>query len=144
MLTDLNSKFPQLVTTGYLRTSCPTIDYNCIAWAMSDNKHWWEPDQDGLFVWPDTLQRSYALFAFVNLFKHHGYQKCSNDVLEAGYDKIAIYTISRQFKHVARQLADGKWTSKLGCCDDITHTLDGLKGGTYGLPTIFMKKAISP
>lgn len=45
--------------------------------------------------------------------------------------------------HVARQLDDGKWTSKLGSNEDIIHhTLDGLEGEKYGqVTTIMTRKA---
>jgi hypothetical protein len=67
--------------------------------------------------------------------------------LEAGYEKIAIYyrpgTVD--FLHVARQLSDGRWTSKLGRGEDITHnTVEGLEGvGAYGRVARFMRRSLS-
>jgi hypothetical protein len=37
-----------------------------------------------------------------------------------------------------RQLPSGEWTSKLGRDVDITHTLAGLKGDSYGKPVVFL------
>ena len=50
---------------------------------------------------------------------------------------------------MARQLRDGRWTSKCGGAEDITHfTLDALESygpdpkGHYGCPVLFMKRFI--
>jgi hypothetical protein len=143
MFTDLNSLFPNLAKSGYLRTSDPTTDYNCIAWVFGDDENRWEPDEAGFWIWPDGLKRSYSMSSFIKLFKHHGYEKCANGALEEGFQKVAIYTSRGKFKHVALQTYDGKWKSKLGDLDDIVHeTLDGLNGERYGTPTVFLKKTI--
>jgi hypothetical protein len=42
------------------------------------------------------------------------YEQCDDGTPECGYEKIAIYVRSGEVKHVARQLPDGRWTSKLG------------------------------
>jgi len=46
--------------------------------------------------------------------------------------------------HMARQLADGTWTSKCGGNEDITHfTLDALESyGPYGCPVLYMRRLI--
>jgi len=47
------------------------------------------------------------------------------------------------YTHAARQLPDGKWTSKLGQLEDITHgTTDVIEGGDYGEVVQFMKRPI--
>ena len=139
MLTDLVSGFPRLVDDGYNRTSLPTIAYNCVAWAFGDQTKWWEPDVFGLFHWP-CAERQYTVQAYEALAKSQGYKKCSNGDLEPGFDKIAIYAANNQPKHIARQLQDGRWTSKLGDLDDITHTLSGIKAPGYGEPVRFLKR----
>lgn len=55
-------------------------------------------------------------------------------------EKIAIFSIGREFTHVARQLADGRWTSKLGGIKDIAHTLESLTGGDYGDVVGYMQR----
>jgi hypothetical protein len=46
--------------------------------------------------------------------------------------------------HAARQLPNGKWTSKLGRWQDIEYELDGLVGKMYGTVTVnqILKRAI--
>lgn len=43
-------------------------------------------------------------------------------------------------KHAARQLASGRWTSKLGKLEDIDHALHDLEGMLYGAVVLFMKR----
>jgi hypothetical protein len=140
MLTDPLALFPDLLKDGYSRTSPPTVQYNCIAWALKDDEKWWEPDQLGWFYWPEACERSYHLRSFLKMLSINGYIKCDDPTHEAGFEKLAIYTDGNQFKHIARQLADGKWTSKLGQADDISHSLNGLIGQGYGRPTIYLKR----
>jgi hypothetical protein len=45
---------------------------------------------------------------------------------------------------IARQLSNGKWTSKLGQDEDIEHeNLEGLVGEIYGSVVCIMKKTIN-
>jgi hypothetical protein len=143
MLTDLLRVFPSLLNQGYRRTSSPTFDYNCVAWALHDTTQWWEPDPYSQLFWPPDVARAYKISNYVKLFANRGYSICADETLEQGFEKVAIYTDGSTFKHVARQLTDGKWTSKLGEMDDITHaSLDALSGQLYGKPSIFLKKAL--
>ena len=69
----------------------------------------------------------------MRLFANEGYSVCDGEGLEQGYEKIALYSFVGQFTHVARQLDDGRWTSKLGVREVITHpSPDNLSGGFYG------------
>ncbi len=70
--------------------------------------------------------------ALTSLFEQLGYSVCPEAELEEGYEKIAIYALRGEGTHAARQLENGKWTSKLGENIDIEHTLAGLKGPHYG------------
>ena len=57
------------------------------------------------------------------------YFQCSDGTLEPGFEKVAIYADSSGTPtHVACQLADGRWSSKLGDWEDIIHALEGLTG----------------
>ena len=69
-----------------------------------------------------------------------GYEVCSDGELEPGYLKLAIYAIGNDTKHMARQLSDGSWTSKLGVERDITHTLAAVEGQHYGNVVQFLKR----
>lgn len=140
MNSDLESYFPHLAATGYSVTSPETTDYNCIAWAAGATDCWWWPDLDGSFFWPNGIERSESLEAFVRAFTLLGYSRCSSGDLEAGHEKVAIFTTNSQPTHAARQLSDGSWTSKCGAGHDIMHTLDGLNGDLYGRPVAFMAR----
>lgn len=69
------------------------------------------------------------------------YSRCDDDAAESGYEKIAIYAFIGQFTHVAKQLPDGRWTSKMGKGERITHpSLSSLAGGIYGNVHCIMRR----
>jgi len=74
------------------------------------------------------------------------YNPCESRELESGYRKIALYAdTAGKPTHVARQLANGEWTSKIGKNEDIVHaTLDQLEGDQYGHIVRIFRKNISP
>ena len=75
------------------------------------------------------------------LFTGEGFSICEADAPEPDYEKIALYAFVGQFTHVARQLDDGRWTSKLGTLEDITHpSLDSLARGVYGNVHCLMRR----
>ncbi len=65
-----------------------------------------------------------------------GFAECDTDRFETGFEKIAIFATRLESPtHVARQLPDGTWTSKLGEFEDIEHpTLRVLGRGIFGEP----------
>ena len=102
-------------------TSVPTPDYNCIAWALGVNDAWWWPDVMEVYYWPPHLPRVASPEVFSKLFEEHGYSPCSSGAFTPGVTKIALYTREGKVTHAARQLSNGKWTSKLGSDADISH-----------------------
>jgi hypothetical protein len=140
----LEQQFPKLVPDEYTLTSPDTIDYNCVAWAAESQEEWWWPDAMEQEYWPDNVPREETLAAFVEAFSTLGYQVCDNSTREAGFQKIAIYANEQNVpRHVARQLSNGEWTSKIGQYEDIQHrTLDALTGEppAYGEVVQIMKK----
>ena len=60
------------------------------------------------------------------LFEQQGFEGCETDALELGTEKIALFADDGIFTHVARQLPNGRWTSKLGNDVDIEHDLEDL------------------
>ncbi len=131
--------FPRLTKENHRITSPRDVGYNCIAWAAEVTDRWWEPGK----FWPTMDSRNeYGLGALENAFKSLGYAECTDGTLEAGFDKVALYGSSLMYTHAARQLPDGKWTSKLGKMHDISHdTPDDVAGGVYGEIIEFMKRA---
>jgi hypothetical protein len=134
--------FPGLAADGYRETSPPTWDYNCIAWAASRTDRWWEPDASLQFFWPPGVPRQYTLIAYVAAYESEGFVVCPSDHFEIFSEKIVIYVVSNGVpKHAARQLDNGKWTSKLGPNIDIEHaTPEAVSGGHYGQPACFMRR----
>ena len=128
--------FPRLTVDNHELASEPDVGYNCIAWAAWDTEHWWQP---GIF-WPLEVSRDeYGICALEEAFKSLGFAECSDGTLESGFEKVALYGSTFMYTHAARQLPDGKWTSKLGKSEDITHnTPDDVAGGLYGEVVEFM------
>jgi hypothetical protein len=136
------SLFPDLARTGYQITSPPDSNYNCIAWAAGQQQPWWWPDPDGFDYWPPGVARERTLAAFIQAFATVGYTPCAADTLEPGWEKVAIYANDEGPCHAARQLSNGRWTSKLGPDDDIEHTLEGLCGPLYGAVVQFLRRPL--
>jgi len=136
----LISKFPGLAQVGYRETSPATWDYNCIAWAASDDSKWWEPPPHGF--WPPGVQPAYTLAAYMVAYATLGYEQCSEGTYESRFEKIVIFADPNGFPtHAARQLENGRWTSKLGPHIDIEHaTPEALNGPDYGSPAVFMRR----
>lgn len=110
---------------------------------MSDDTKWWEPDPLGWMYWPAGLPRVLNIPMILKMFESFGFEHCASDTLESDYEKVAIYTDGKLFKHVARQLPDGQWTSKLGEADDITHnSLSVIAGQLYGHASHFLKRRL--
>jgi hypothetical protein len=139
----LEQLFPDLRTTGYQEKSPVDAGYNCVAWAAGHNDRWWEAVPG--YYWPDPTARGAETSTVVEMFKTLGFVKSDNDSLEAGFEKIAIYVQGPEYTHVARQLPNGQWASKIGALEDIEHaSLDGLVGTNYGIVEEIMKRPITP
>lgn len=121
-------------------TSPKDDNYNCIAWAADDNQKFWWPIYPGF--WPASVTRETTLSAFRQAYSLSGYEECGDGLFEEEFEKIAIYADQAQAPtHAARQLNDGKWTSKLGPQWDISHdSVSSVEGVHYGQATVFMKR----
>ena len=119
--------FPRLQNEPFEVTSPRTTDYNCIGWAAGDNQNWWWP---GGKYWPGGVLRDDSVAAFIAAFATRGYECCDSHELEPGFEKAALYMDEQHGRvtHAARQLPDGRWTSKLGRAWDIRHLLPGVCG----------------
>ena len=96
-------------------------------------RHWLPAD------WPDD---DFGLAALEQVFRTLGYESCGTEVsLEPGFVKVALYGSGLLYTHAARQLPNGKWTSKLGRGEDIEHDApDDVAGGVYGVVMGVMKR----
>ena len=137
---DLTNSFPKLADEMYEATSPATSRYNCIAWAAGQTDQAWWPDPQAVGYWPADAPRAETLESFFLAFETIGYRRCDAGIHEADFEKVAFYALDGQPKHAARQLPDGKWTSKLGKSIDIIHSLRDLEGSVYGQVVGFMKR----
>lgn len=130
--------FPRLTTHNHRITSPASPGYNCIAWSLGDAERWW---QSGIY-WPIVAPANdYGIGILEQAFAAMGFDDCADGGLEANYEKVALYGSSLFYTHAARQLPNGKWTSKLGRSEDIEHdTPDDVGGGIYGEVVQFMKR----
>ncbi len=131
MVKEIEVLFPALQGAVYRVTSARTGDYNCIAWAAGDTECWWwpeDPENDAIF-WPAEVAQEETLTAFVAVFATMGYAPCGDDAPEDGFEKVALFADGAGTPtHAARQLPNGRWTSKLGFLEDIEHDLRDLSG----------------
>ncbi len=136
----LEDLFPNLRIAGYAFTSPKSATYNCIAWAAGDDTTRWDPSP--LYYWPTRIPRNQTVKTVARVFLALGYTICSDDSVETGFEKVAIYSRGdRNFTHVARQLENGRWTSKLGRLEDIEHgSLEALVSDDYGTVALILKR----
>ncbi len=136
---NLYELFPNLTPENHQVTSPTTIKYNCVAWAARNTERWWQPGG----WWPiESSRDDHGIGTIVSAFKELGYSECDDGSLDEAYEKLALYGAGLLYTHVARQLLDGQWTSKIGQLEDITHvTVEALEGGDYGEVVQFMKRA---
>jgi len=141
LINQLLGQFPNLQLHLSCISSPKTASYNCIAYAASDVNRWWWPDAYGQYYWPERVLRTASLPAFQQAYESLGYQLCGNGRHEANLEKIAVYHLNRAPTHAARQLGDGRWTSKMGQWHDIVHTERCLTGSPeYGDIAFFMSR----
>lgn len=151
---DTEKRFPYLKSKEYRKTSESTMDdavkYNCVAHAMADNQQWWQPPIWGQLEpgqhWPPEAPVEHELNTYIRVFELQGYVICDSFELEPNYEKVAVYW-GVDGHHVAKQLDNGEWSSKLGDEEDIAHkTLDGLEtDGTlpaYGKMRQILKRSL--
>ncbi len=134
----LPHEFPNLKESDYEKKSKSTITYNCLAWAMEELQHRWDPNS---YYWPYGVPREVTMEAFIQAFETRGYEVCEKPDLEPGIQKIAIYVDENgDPTHAARQLENGVWTSKLGDYEDVEHEkLESLRD--YGRVARYMKRS---
>lgn len=134
-----DSGFPNLTGGNYEVTSPVTDEYNCIAWAAEDPSRWWWPI--GAY-WPPDVPRFETVESFIKAFKTLGFVVCDNGDLEEQFVKIALYVNGGGVPtHMARQLRNGRWTSKIGRSNDISHQDPYvIADGCYGTVNCFLKK----
>ncbi len=138
-------RHPNLTVYGYTVTSRRNKKYNCVAFAAGDCNWWWEPDDEPGYFWPKSVPKDYAIENYIKVFELQGYSICSDNSLEKGFEKVAVYEDQNGgFAHVCRQIETGEWISKLGRCEDISHSsLQALADQVYGFPAHYLRRRIT-
>ncbi len=148
MVEEIETLFPKLRTAPYRITSPRSDVYNCIAWAAGDTTSWWWPDvdpDDEALHWPAGVPREVTLGACLAAFATLGYVQADSEVLEPDQEKVALFAHADGTPtHAARQLSDGRWTSKLGRGEDIEHDLRDIEGTMYGTVVRVLKRPAAP
>jgi hypothetical protein len=145
----LRRDFPNLNYDNCRKTSEATREYNCIAWALEIRNSWLYPDDGNAYLLKkEGSSEIFNLTTIIKSFQNIGYKVEHGNKAKLflpHIQKIAIYTLFNNApSHVARQLCNGKWTSKLGENIDIEHdTLEVLEGPAYGLVRVIMSKVAS-
>jgi hypothetical protein len=140
----LENLFPNLASVGYVPKSEQTSVYNCIAWSAEDaTRNWQGSYVDG--YWPPGAIEGYDIAALVSAFEQLNFVICQNGDREDDHVKVAIYADRvGKWTHAARQLPDGRWTSKIGELEDIIHkTPFALTGSDYGNVVHYMKRPVA-
>src|SRR5438874_150766 len=81
-------------------------------WRYDYYKWWWPvpPDVKEVF-WPADVARAETIGAFSQAFGSVGFQECSSEDLESGFERIALFANTKGIPlHAARQRASGRWT----------------------------------
>ncbi len=136
---EILADFPSLGPQSFDITSPMADSYNCAAYAAGDIQRVWDPDPV-IGYWPSGVQRSRTIEAFCKAFETLGYTRADNASLEQGVEKIAFFQKNEKSQHVALQMENGMWTSKLGRGHDIYHVLEELEGEKYGIIKYIMKR----
>jgi hypothetical protein len=142
----LEAEYPNLASSDYRITSPRNPEYNCFAWAAEEDDRWWSPT-DEQYYWPEGAPTKWdaktALETLIQTFALSGYKPCDSADFEPGIQKVAIYIDSNGMPtHMARQLSEGRWTSKLGGWEDIEHELAGVEGmNAYGSVYIILGRS---
>lgn len=139
----LIERYPGLARGHFKFTSPEDPSYNCLAYAAAETWRCWHPSAFGGLYWPggpaeDTLE------TWIAAFERSGYARTEVADVEAEFEKLAIYADGDFPLHVARQLPNGYWTSKLGPKEDIEHELEGLVGTEYGRVVAVLARQATP
>lgn len=145
---DLQKEFENLKKGSFEITSEWTAVYNCIAFAAGEvHRKWWPVPLKYArkdVYWPKKVPPKESVQSFVKAFQTLRYELCENGNLEEGFEKVAVYAKGKNSPtHAARQLPNGRWTSKLGSKEDISHdTLHGVEGKIYGTVRRYMRRPL--
>lgn len=103
----------------------------------------------GIGYWPQNVARAVTTESFLRAYATLGYTLCFDGGLEAGIEKVALYgagPVGQETPtHAALQLESGRWTSKLGPFEDVSHaTTADAEGPIYGRVICYLARPRAP
>jgi len=112
--------------------------YNCIAWAIGDEHHLWDPEA----WWPPGAPKGYSVTHLSKTYEMLGFEPCGMDwSLDEAFDKIAITEADGEWQHACKQCPDGRWWSKLGEAEDVKHELFDIESQPdYGRVVLILRR----
>ena len=157
-----DNNLPALEHDGHFHISSEaTTEYNCIAWAMGFNDRWVDHiPGDGKNLkkwWPEGVPRDFHPDCLIKAFEAVGFECCSDDSTEEGYEKVALfkmepfycridpYTILKfpvAWTHAAKVLSQDTYHSKMGPLFDIYHGSGDVLQSSYGKIFQFMRRRV--
>ena len=132
---NISIRLPGLDASDFAITSTKTEEYNCIAWALKEDDRWWSHNDLLGHYWPEGVRRAGTVSAYQAALATEGFEICDSGEVVDGVEKIALFAAGDEFTHVARQLPNGRWTSKLGRDCDIEHELEALVAARSPMPS---------
>ena len=140
----IDEQMPLLAAEGYQVTSEPTDEYNCIAYAVGETDRWWSHVADADYYWPEHASPTASIRSLIEAFAGLGYELCEDASDEPDFSKIALYADRQgRWTHAAVQLPDGRWSSKLGPDEDISHRMpESLDPDFYGGVHCLMRRPL--
>jgi len=138
----IEKSFPNSYKEPFEITSSETPDYNCLAWALNDNSKWYESDDD--YFWFNDIARDNLLTTIQKIFENLGFHQTNFAKYQIDYERIALFSIdNNECSHLARQIDEDKWTSKLGSSYDVNHSIKSIENGIYGNAVIFLERKLN-
>lgn len=128
---DVESDFPLLTGMEY-GLSDENFSYNCLAYALDDESHWWEPPMQPGQYWPPGFPDDITILTVESIIRLHGFTVELDAAVTPETDAIAIYGKDNEWTHFAK-FVEGGWCSKLGEGHDVSGIrLEDLEGLLYG------------
>lgn len=140
---EIRQYWPNLNLKRFHFTSIRTPAYNCLAWAIGDDVTWMDMYYFKEVYNLEIKNLDHSVHGYAEcLKKYYRFEICNNGDIERGKEKIVLYENNeKDFAHIARQLPNGNWTSKMGRLEDIEHySVEALSGEFYGKPVLYMQR----
>lgn len=128
---DIEQDFPSLVGKNY-DLSDEDFNYNCLAYAVGDQKNWWEPPKGGGRYWPPGFDDDLRVGTVESIIRVFGFTVETKLNRTPKTESVAIYSDGSEWTHFAK-FAGGHWSCKLGEGHDVSRVnLADLEGTLYG------------